>query len=471
MSLILDALKKSESERREHPATSSDTGSIDQEEESKSPWRAIMLGMLLFTMLGALGVIKFMVKDPPIEEVVAKEQTAVPVETATPVPTSAPTPTPTSPPAEKPSSPESQKTTEVATVEPVQQSEPVAKEPVSTPPEPLAKVIEKAPQQPATPVAQAPTPAPVVKEAAKQEVPHVQPLVVTAPRPVSSTPPVPRFSPPVKPTTSPPPPAVLANPDLAIEHLKQAEAFEKNGQVDLAIEAYGRAIEQDSENAEAFYARGWTHQNNRSFDLAIDDFTEAVRLRINFVDAYVARAWAYEQSGNRVAAISDYSNVIRFEPDNMNATLSRGILKLYSDQQDQSEVDFQKVYERADAELSDYGLLWMYVGRLRRNFDTSSVAADFSKIRPQTSWPGILFRSFIGDASATEVITAMRASGSLTARKRQCVGYFFLGQYRLAVGDTSGARDYFTKTLESGITSYRQYWAAKIELERLDGPQ
>ncbi len=469
MSLILDALKKSEAERKQHPAASSDMESIDQDEESKRPRRVIMLGILLFAMLGALGMIKFMVKDPPIEDVVAEDQTADPVETATPVSTLGPTPAPTPPPAEKPSSPENQKPPEMAKIEPVQQSEPAVKEPVSARREPLPKVIEKAPPQPATPAA--PAPAPMVKDAPKQEGPPVQTPVEIAPNPVSSTPSVPRFSPPAKPANPPHPPVVLTNPNLAIAHLRRAEAYEKNGQIDLAIKEYDRAIEQDSQNANAFYARGWMHQSKRSFDLAIGDFTEAVRLRIKFVDSYVARAWAYEQSGKRAAAISDYSSVIRFDPGNMNATLSRGILKLYSDQQDQSEADFQKVYDMADAELSDYGLLWMYVGRLHRNIKPSSVAADFSKIRPQTNWPGILFRSLIGDASATEVIAAMQASGSLAARKRQCVGYFFLGQYRLAVGDKSGARDYFMKTLESGITTYRQYWAAKIELQRLDGTQ
>ncbi len=72
MSLILDALKKSESERKEHPATTNDMESIDQDEKSKRPWRAIVLGILLFAMLGALGVIKFMVKDPLIEDGVAE---------------------------------------------------------------------------------------------------------------------------------------------------------------------------------------------------------------------------------------------------------------------------------------------------------------------------------------------------------------------------------------------------------------
>jgi len=280
----------------------------------------------------------------------------------------------------------------------------------------------------------------------------------------------PPFVPTVKPTA---PPKPVSSDDLtrAKGHLLAASEFERAGNIDQAIEEYGKAIALDGGNAEAFLARGWAHESNRAYEAAINDFSTAIVRRSDFSDAYIARAWALEQRGNITDAISDYSKVIELQPDRMDARMSRGILRYYNDQKILAAQDFRNVQKNADAELSDYGLLWLYVDRLRVVANPASVRGDFSGIQARTQWPGILYRSFVGESDIKAVIAAMQEPTSLATRKRQCVGYFYLGQYQLAVGDKSKARAYFQKTLESGITSYRQYRAAKIELERLGTSQ
>ena len=52
-------------------------------------------------------------------------------------------------------------------------------------------------------------------------------------------------------------------------------------------------------------------------------------------------------------------------------------------------------------------------------------------------------------------------------RENESIAYFFLAQHRLIQGDRDGAREYLQKTVESGVTYYRQYAAAKIELKRI----
>jgi len=541
MSLILDALKKSESERRERPVSMPQARPVENDGEGGVPRRTIMLGLMVLVAFGFLSVIMFLQRDVTPDAVVAEEQSPEPTKTMVPGPadTSAPE-TKTKAEPIKPSVPSEtvggkfaqiapkKNTTKPAPAEvttpepkmkaeslkPVVASESVEKkppqitpeknaakpapaeetapepktkaEPVTPPappeiiaekspiPEPRehARTIKKHPRQLETPTLT--EPAPPLKEqllqADKTEPPARISAMAVAPQPPVLKEITPRFSPPIKPA-APVRPPVSINPELARQHLRQAEEYENNGQIDLAIDAYGRAIRQDGQNADAYFARGWLHEANHAYTLAIGDFSKAIRLNTGFADAYFARAWVYEQSGNTAAAITDYSNVVRLEPEHMNATLSRGILRFYDDQKSLATTDFRRVYERADAELSDYGLLWMYVTRILSSADPSSVTSELSSVKPRTEWPGILFRSFIGTASVAEVLASMHTVDPLVSRQRECVGYFFLGQHRLALGDKKGAREYFIKTLESGITSYRQYWAAKTELKQLTRSQ
>jgi len=486
MSLILDALKRSETERSDRPATRSRSEPMNDEGENGIPRRAIVLGLLLLVALGSLSVILFLQRDIAPTDVVAENQGSEPVDTVNPSPIEQPGPEKTIVPkpdetlavtgapqeaSPQPVTPMEEKISKAASPSPTtavaeKPALPVVSEPeqVSVKPQPEAPTSP----EPAPPAKEQPTPiktaAPPIQTAAAA-VPALAVQEPVAPAKVTS-----RFSPPTKPAPPPQPPARI-DTDLVKKSIRQAEGYEQAGQIDLAIEAYGQAIGQDNQNAETYFARGWLHEANRAYETAISDFSNAIGLNADFTDAYFARAWAYEQSGDVAAAITDYSNVVRLEPGHMNATLSRGILRFYSGLQTQSDADFQNVYKNADAELSDYGLLWLFVSRIQGSANPTLAASKLSTVQPRTEWPGVLFRSLIGDASITQVKAAMQTPDALVSRKRQCVGYFFLAQHRLALGDHAGAREYFAKTLESGVTTYRQYWAAKIELKRLTGAQ
>jgi len=481
MSLILDALKKSETERSDHPSPRSRTEPISDEGGGGISRRLIVLGLLLLIALGSLSVILFFQRDVSPTDIVAENQDAEPVKTVDSAPAEKPGP-------EQKSEPVPDETVVTAkavreetlqpTVPPKEKtSQPVSPSPASPVTEIPALSVVSEPEQvsvePQFEVPVSPEPSPPVKEQptpVEAAEPPVQSSTADAPKPAVPDEAISRFSPPTKPA-APSQPKPPINAKLAKHYIMQAEEFEKAAKTDLAIEAYGRAIRQDHKNADAYFTRGWLHETNRAYEAAISDFSSAIDLNVDFTDAYFARAWAYEQSGDVTAAITDYSTVIQLDPGHMNAVLSRGILQFYGDRKNQSEADFQTVSKIADAELSDYGLLWLFVSRIQSGTNPSLAASELSDLQPRTEWPGILFRSFIGDASAAQVMASMNSPDPLAKRKRQCVGYFFLGQYRLALGDKAGARDYFTKTLETGITTYRQYWAAKIELKRLSDAQ
>jgi len=141
--------------------------------------------------------------------------------------------------------------------------------------------------------------------------------------------------------------ALLVNPDFAMAYYNRAVAYSQKGQFNKAISDYNKAIEADPKFAEAFYNRGtiFTEQGqieldpelaeafyNRGninteqdqHDKALSDYTKAIKMNPKFADAYYNRGSIYYGKGHYGLAISDYSKAIEINPKNAMAYKNRG---------------------------------------------------------------------------------------------------------------------------------------------------
>ena len=66
---------------------------------------------------------------------------------------------------------------------------------------------------------------------------------------------------------------------------------------------------------EAYYNRGLARSRNGECDLAIEDYTKAIELNPEFVDAYYNRGLAYSRKGEVELAIEDYTKAIELSPN------------------------------------------------------------------------------------------------------------------------------------------------------------
>lgn len=82
-------------------------------------------------------------------------------------------------------------------------------------------------------------------------------------------------------------------------------------------------------------------------------------------------------------------------------------------------------------------------------------------------WPGVIVSYYRGRSSAADVLDAARDAVPQRQREKESVAFFFLGQYSLLRGDKKEAADYFRKTVARGVTTFRQYGAARRELRAL----
>ncbi|WP_461791205.1 tetratricopeptide repeat protein [Pedobacter sp.] len=87
-----------------------------------------------------------------------------------------------------------------------------------------------------------------------------------------------------------------ATPDKRLEKINQAmnngHASSREGDYKAAIKSYSKAIALDSNNAEAYFARGTVKLNDFQFDEAVLDFNEALKFEPYFERALSNRAFA-----------------------------------------------------------------------------------------------------------------------------------------------------------------------------------
>jgi hypothetical protein len=125
---------------------------------------------------------------------------------------------------------------------------------------------------------------------------------------------------------------VLRAPTQARDHLTQASSYIRQGNYDLAIEEYSKAIALDPQDAFAYYNRGYIYrQHKRDYDRAIDDFDQAIALdpeSANFnANVYFNRGKAYASKGNIDQAIADIERAIELSPSAGSAQVYESALE------------------------------------------------------------------------------------------------------------------------------------------------
>jgi len=401
MSYILEALKKSDAERKrsEETVTSDESQNAPElSEVTRKPWAAMIASSFAVVAVFGLAVTFWMNDDSP----------------------------------EKATSPAPQEMTD-------QHVQMQPKAPPALEPKPMPE-----PE---------PEPAPM-----PEPEPEPAPMPEPKPAPMPEPEPAPEPAPEAEPA---PEPAQMLKPEPAPMPMPEAQPKPKPVHRAASLEALS--------SANAYVDRAWASMNEGLYGQAINDLDIALSMEPAFSDAWFAHGWANEKNGNVKAAILDYNRAIDAKPDHAFALFSRGFLKLYDGKPGDAAVDFVRTQGVAtEDDLRLYSRLWLYLsreragqnGRARLKEDISSESLNF--------WPGPLIQYFVGDMTEDDVLKSIEGAHDNDIKERQATGYFFLGISQQLTGNAHNARSYFEKTLATGAVEFRQYDAARRELERLN---
>ena len=111
--------------------------------------------------------------------------------------------------------------------------------------------------------------------------------------------------------------AIKLNPDHADAYYWRAQFFMLEGHTAQAWADLNKAVALDPDNARAHYLRGEIQSGNGNYDIAIDAYSRAIQLTADEPAGgyHIARGLAYGAKGFHDRAVADYSEVIRQSQD------------------------------------------------------------------------------------------------------------------------------------------------------------
>ncbi|MDP7201316.1 MAG: tetratricopeptide repeat protein [Dehalococcoidia bacterium] len=183
--------------------------------------------------------------------------------------------------------------------------------------------------------------------------------------------------------------------------LLQGQANMALGQLDMSLEAFGRAILLEPQSPEAHFFRGSAHYQMGLEQRAIGDFDQALRLDPSFASAYNNRGLAHAKLGNSKLAIRDFDESIRFDTDSALAYNNRGFTNRDTGQPQSALDDLTRAIQldpRFAMAYYNRALAYTMLGRdaearqdeltaVELGFDASSVEGAINEIKRRRQAP------------------------------------------------------------------------------------
>jgi tetratricopeptide (TPR) repeat protein len=110
----------------------------------------------------------------------------------------------------------------------------------------------------------------------------------------------------------------------AYDHLNAGYNFYKQGDYNNALAEYNKAIEDDTNNNEAYYYRGVIFSKIGENDKALPDFKQSIELYPYHFESYLYLDWVLAKQRKWDTIISYWNEFIQLEPEHAQAYLERG---------------------------------------------------------------------------------------------------------------------------------------------------
>ena len=264
--------------------------------------------------------------------------------------------------------------------------------------------------------------------------------------------------------------ALAVSPDFGPALFGRGYSHSGLGQHELAVRDHSAAIALLPQDPAPYRGRADAYRRLGRFDLAIADYSRAIAIAPGDSASHGGRALARQRLGQYDPAIADFGEAIRLDPRGTTiagttAYKERGSLRFHLGQYSEAARDFQHSLRLIPHDA--YAVLWLYLARQRSGIDGRAELADHAGRLALTRWPGPVVALFLGDASPSEVLKAMRHDDERRQRERECEAFFYLGEYHLLRGDVELAARFLRKSEMAGITNFMEYAGAKAELKKL----
>ena len=113
-----------------------------------------------------------------------------------------------------------------------------------------------------------------------------------------------------------------------------------------------------------------------------------------------------------------------------------------------------------------YASVWLYFSARRAGEDGAAAVAHYLPTSQQPEWPYPVLAWLTNKIDFSAALAAASKDNQPDPNK-QCELYFYAGQKSLADGNVAKAREYFQRSLDTGVVEFNEYAFSARELQRL----
>jgi tetratricopeptide (TPR) repeat protein len=255
--------------------------------------------------------------------------------------------------------------------------------------------------------------------------------------------------------------AIQARPELPRPYAARAATYMQEHRYDDALKDYSAGIEAVSWMLEFYALRSDAYRLEARYEDALKEDNYAIGRDDKFADAYLARARVHDDAGDLKAALDDYKKTLDIDAKSIDASLFAGIAEWKLGRFDEAARDF-----RRGPKTSGYFFIWNYLATAKRERDHHDLGEEAAKIQTE-DWPAPIVKLIAGSAQPQAVFDAAANGYGYARGDQMCEANFYVGEWKLAQGDSIGAKELLNKAAKDCQMDSPELNAAKAELGRL----
>ena len=247
------------------------------------------------------------------------------------------------------------------------------------------------------------------------------------------------------------------------ELLAQAEAANRAGLKERALELVTEAIRGDSDKPEAYLFRGILLSETEQHEAAMSDYTSALKLNPKLTQAYNLRGLERFKLARIEEAIRDFDKAIELRPSLEPYHWQRGIAFYYAGryQEGQRQFELHRLVNPDDVENAIWHFLCVAKLKGVRQARQGMIPIQDDRRVPMME----IDELFRGEGQVEDVIAAARA-GSLTRtelNRRLFYADLYLGLHHEALGNRTKALEHIKRAAQHDGDHYMPH-VARVHL-------
>jgi lipoprotein NlpI/transglutaminase-like putative cysteine protease len=217
--------------------------------------------------------------------------------------------------------------------------------------------------------------------------------------------------------------------------------------------------------AKALQELGISEDNVGQAALAKAHFEQAIKLAPEDASIYTDAAVNAFTLGDDKLAIQYGNKSLELAPSDDGILNTLAYANYYSKRYDQAKQNLADYYKTSDKSRKGYISIWLYLSMLSNGDDADKLIKEYLPSLNESDWPNAILFTLLDTNKYQD--TLKQAKDGKQDESKLCELYYYMGEKYLTQGDKVRAKEFFNKSINTGIVEYTEYTMSKRRLSQL----